>query len=619
MFERMDRRLIAVLCADVAGYTRLIRADEDGVIAALSLHMSEAVEPAIARHRGRIFKTTGDGFLAEFGSPVEATAAALEVQRAMASRNRDTPEDRRLVYRIGVNLGDAVIQGDDILGDAVNIAARLQAICAPGAVAVSGAVFEQVRDRLALDWRDLGERQLKNISRPVRVYTIEPASGPRRSDASASRSGRRWKIAAAAALAVGIIGAAAWLTIGVPPRPDIAESVETSTRPSVAVLPFVNQSGDSQQDYFSDGLTDEVIGALGRFSGLTVMSFGAVSVYKNRAVSPGEIRRELGVNYIVEGSVRRSADRVRVAARLSDAGLGVVLWSQQFDESIQDIFSLQDKITQRIASSLVANLTRVEIQRTLTKRPENLDAYDLVLRGRDAMARASRTANREARALFERAIALDPSYAAAHAGLADAYHQMSQLGWTEFPAEMSSRAEGAALRAVALERDNVEAHQVLGRVYSSLGRPEQSLAEADYVLALNPSDTKSHATRGDALLWLGRIEESIKAFEVAFWLNSNQRPEVFMGYGLALYSNRRHADAAGVLERGSAHHPTNAFIYAVLAAAYGQLDRADDAALAAAIVRRLNPFFDSSTFGSVFREPKYHDYLADGLRKAGLG
>jgi tetratricopeptide (TPR) repeat protein len=235
------------------------------------------------------------------------------------------------------------------------------------------------------------------------------------------------------------------------------------------------------------------------------------------------------------------------------------------------------------------------------------------------MARASRTTNREARALFERAIALDPNYAAAHAGLADAYHQMSQLGWTEFPAEMIGRAEGAALRAVALERDNVEAHQVLGRIYSSLGRPEQSLAEADYVLSLNPSDTKSHATRGDALLWLGRMEESIKAFEVAFWLNSNQRPEVFMGYGMALYSNRRHAEAAGVLERGVAHHPTNVFMYAVLAAAYGQLDRVDDAARAAEFVRRLNPFFDGATFGSGFREPKYHDYLADGLRKAGLG
>ena len=616
----MDRRLIAVLCADVAGYSRLIRADEDGTLAALARCMHEIVEPSLTRHRGRIVKTTGDGFLAEFGSPVEATNAALEVQRAVAERNRDIPEDRRLVFRIGVNLGDVVIQGDDILGDAVNVAARLQAICAPGAIAVSGAVFEQVRDRLALGWRDLGERELKNISRPVRVYAIDPASDPRRSEAGALRGRLRWKfVAPATMLAIGVIGAGAWLAMRLPPRPDIAESVETSTRPSVAVLPFANQSGDRDQDYLSDGLTDEVIGALGRFSALTVMSLGAVKPYKDRLATPSEIGRELGVRYIVEGSVRRSTDRIRVAARLSDAAQGALLWSQQFDEPIQDIFAVQDKITQRIASSLVANLTRVEIQRTLTKRPESLDAYDLVLRGRDAVARASRTANREARALFERAIALDPNYAAAYAGLADAYHQMSQLGWTEFPTEMSGRAENAALHAVALERDNIEAHQVLGRVYSSLGRPEQSLAEADYVLALNPSDTKSHVTRGAALLWLGRIEESIKAFEIGFWLNSNQRPEAFMGYGLALYSSRRHAEAADVLERGSAHHPTNVFIYAVLAAAYGQLDRADDSARAAAFVRRLNPFFDSSTFGSEFREPGHHDYLADGLRKAGLG
>ncbi len=606
----MDRRLIAVLCADIAGYSRLVRADEDGTLAALARHMSEAIEPALARHHGRIFKTTGDGFLAEFGSPVEATNAALEIQRAMGERNRQEPEERRLAFRIGVNLGDVVMQGEDILGDAVNVAARLQTLAAPGAIAVSGAVFEQVRDRLALGWRDLGERELKNISRPVRVYGIDPVAAPRRQP-SRPASWRRWALAASAAAAIAIVaGVGAWRTF--------LEPVVTSGKPSVAVLPLANHSGDPAQDYFSDGVTDEVIGALGRFPSLTVMSLGAVRPYKDRIAKPSEIGRALGVRYIVDGGVRRSDNRLRVAARLTDTAQGALLWSEQFDEPIQDIFAVQDKITQRIANSLVANLTRAEVQRTLAKRPENLDAYDLVLRGRDKLARISRTANREARTMFERAVALDPGYAAAHAGLADAYYEMAQLGWTEFPAEMVDRAENAAHHALSLDRDNIEAHQILGRLYSMLGRHDQALAKADHVLTLNPSDAKSRITRAVALLWLGRIDESIMAFEVGFWLNANQSARAFFAYGLVLYSARRHEDAAGVLEQGAARYPAFVFIHAALAAAYGQLGRPSDAARAGDAVRRLNPFFDISTFGSEFREPTYHDYLADGLRKAGF-
>ncbi len=618
-----ERRLVAILCADVAGYSRLMGVDEDGTLSALARLMDERVAPVVAGHRGRIFKTTGDGFLAEFPSPVEAVRAALEIVGGEAPARAASPEAPPLRLKIGLTLGDVVVRGSDLFGDAVNVAARLQAIAEPDSVLASAAVHEQVGDRVAARWTDLGDKSLKNIARPVRVYRVTAAERQSRRTLPNFVSGRRARAAAVltiAALAIvgALVGWQVWQRWESDSPALAPEQAAGRGVPTIAVLPFVNRSDETVADYFSDGVTEDLINALGRFSSLSVIAFGATLPYKGKALSPIEISRALGVRYLVEGSVRRAGDRVRVTARLSEAESGTLLWSEQFDEELKDIFTVQETISRRVAGTLAASLTRIEARRALAKPPGNLDAYDLVLRGRENILRATRSANREARAQFERAIALDPGYAAAYAGLGSAYYEMVSAGWTEFPDDIIRRAEEQARRALALDDSNIDARRALSRIYGHLHQHDRALAEADQALKNNPSDAESHLARAAALLWLGRIEESVSASETAARLNPQFPPSAHFIHGLALYSTRRYADAIPVIVRGLSRYPENVFLHATAAAAYAQLGSAEDAALAVAAVRRLNPFFDAEQFGSQFGEPAYHAHVREGLAKAGL-
>jgi len=389
-------------------------------------------------------------------------------------------------------------------------------------------------------------------------------------------------------------------------------------RPSIAVLPLANQSGDSANDYFSDGITEEIINALGRFSALRVMAYNATLPYKGKAVRPADVGRELRVRYLIEGSVQRAADRVRVSIRLTDADPGTLLWSEQFDEQLKDVFDLEDKVARRIAGTVAANLNRVEEQRALAKPPDNLDAYDLVLRGRTELRRTTRSSNRAARQFFEQALQLDPNYATASAGLGLAYFDMAMFGWTEFPDDMLARAEASARTALSSDPESLDAHRLLTMIHNSLGQYDLALVEIDRALALNPSDAESHAERGSTLLWTGRPEEAIADLETAFALDPNLGPQDAFPLGLAYYTSRRHDDAVRFLEREALRYPDYVFIPVVLAAAYGQLGRTADAEHMAEMVRRLMPVFDPATFGSRFRDQVHHDYLVEGLRKAGL-
>lgn len=620
-----DRRLVAILYADVAGYSRLIGEDEEGTLAVLSAHMTELIGPCIARHHGRIVKTTGDGFLAEFASPIAAAHSALDIQEGLRSRNLEVPEPKRQSLRIGFTLGDVMVRNDDIFGDAVNVAARLQTLAEPGSVYASGAVIDQLRGHIGFAWDDVGEKMLKNIARPVRAYRLAAAGTTATPSPGTAQRHRRvarpiiGSIAISALVAVAVYGLVELLAPPITsPAMPLTNEPAPQARPSIAVLPFVNQSGDPANDYFSDGVTEDIINALGRFSALTVMAYNATRPYKGKLAPPAEVGRELGVRYLVEGSLRRAANRVRVSIRLTDADPGILLWSEQFDEQLEDVFALEDAITRRVAGTLAANLTRVEQERAFAKPTDNLDAYDLVLRGRARLLQATRSSNREARQFFEQAMQLDPKYAAAHAGLGLAYLDMVILGWTEFPENMVARAEQHARTALSHDPDNLDAHRVLSEVHAIQLQYDRALVAIDRALALNPSDAASHSQRGRILLWAGRLEEAIAALETAFVLDPNLGPREAFPLGLAYYTSRRHDDAVRFLEREGLRNPDFVFIPVLLAATYGQLGRTGDAERMAETVRRRLPFFDPQSFGSRFQNRAHQDYLIEGLRKAGL-
>jgi adenylate cyclase len=619
----VTRKLSAILAADVVGYSRMIRADEEGTLAILKAIRDDIINPKIAEHHGRVVKLMGDGMLAEFGSVVDAVRNAVEVQQAVAEHQADVPQDRRIAFRVGINLGDVVIDGDDIQGDGVNVAARLEGLADPGEIWISGSAFEQVRDKLSVSFEDLGERRLKNIDRPVRVFRVPvtSASGDvidRSKPSSVLR--KRVAIVAVAIVATAAGGAVWWSG---PWQPAIAPpSVQPpktplTDGPAIAVLPFESLGGEAE-GYFSQGITEDIITALGRHRSLGVMALNATLPYKGKAATPAEVGRALGVRYLLEGSVRRAGDRVRVAARLTDADRGMLLWSEQFDEESEDVFDIQDAIVGNIAGMLIANLTRVEQQRAFAKPTTNLDAYDLVLRGRERLTYASRSHNREARELFEQAIELDPDYAEAYAWLARAHYLMATDGWTEFPARALQRAEQLAQEALAKNPGTIEAHRVLARVHSIQFQLDRAITEIDEAVALNPSDAEAHGDRGVILLWASRPQEAIAALDAAFAYNPNLRGDYIFAHGLAFYTLRQYSDAIRVLERGAARFPRYIFIPAVLVAAYGQLGRTEEARRNVEKVELLQPLFDPMTFGSRFRDPAHYEHLAEGLQKGGF-
>jgi adenylate cyclase len=626
---REQRRLAAIVAADVVGYSRLMGGDDSGTLATLRALRRELVDPKIAEHGGRLVKTTGDGLLVEFASVVDAVSCTIELQTAMAERNIDVPEDRRMIFRIGVNEGDIIIEDDDIFGDGVNVAARLQEIAPPGGLCVSSRVYDDVRNRLSAFFEDGGERSLKNITRPVRVYRWIPgatASGTagQAVSATARPSWATWTIAAAAIVALSVGGWWWFSALSVRPaeRATTASAVEAvrsvSSRPGVAVLPFVNLSGDPSQEYFSDGLTEDVIAALGRFGSLTVMARNAVFPFKGKNARPAEIGHELGVRYIVEGSVRRAGERIRVSVQLTDALAGKLLWSQQYDEELKDVFAVQDAVTRQVTGALAVNLTRVEQRRALAKPTESLDAYDLVLRGRERLLSSTRGSNREARQLFERAAELDPKYADAYAWGGRAYVDVANFGWTEDSNAAFERALELGGKAVMLDPDSALGHRVIGLVHLARAEYVRASAEIDRALALNSSDSAGLQAQAEALLWLGRLDESIELSEAALRFDPLPSVTALFYLGLAYYEQRRHDDALHLLQRASVRFPQNPFVHAVLAATFAQLGRLPEAARERDDVLRLNPFFDAATFGSRFQNQAHRAYLLDGILKAGF-
>jgi class 3 adenylate cyclase/Tfp pilus assembly protein PilF len=620
-----NRRLATILFADIDGYSRLMRADEEQTLDDLHAHLTELVGPVVERFHGRIVKTVGDGVLVEFASAVEAVRAAVELQRGMVERNIDTPVERRQAFRIGLHLGDIIVSDEDVFGDTVNLAARLQGLAEAGSIVLSASVYEQVRDKLALPFRSQGARTLKNIDRPIRTYSLDAAALSETAVAAVRPASSRRRMMALAALAVATAlvagGVVAYLTGRLSSTEEAAAaSVRQSTESglSVAVLVFANQSGDAAQDYFSDGLTEDITRALGHFKELTVIAYGAVLPFRNKELPLSEIGRALNARYLVSGSVRRMGPRVRVTVQLSDAANGTQLWSEQYDDELSDIFAVQERIARRVAGTLASSLQQIALQQSLRKPTDNLDAYDLVLRARALAADPTRLANRSARELLERVTRLAPGYADAYAQLADVYFQRAAFGWSEFAQTDIETAIRLAQKAIELDEECVLAHGVLARAYTSILKYDIGLAESERALQINPSDSEALLTRAAVLLWTGRIDDSMATAEAAMRLNVNIGSEASLNLGLAYLLNHRYADAVRLLEAARARYPTHPLLDFPLAAAYAELDRTDDALDAVQQGKRKNPHFDLASFGSRFQDPALQRRVEESLRKAGL-
>ncbi len=611
----VQRRLAAILAIDIVGFSRLMGADEEGTLARLKRLRAELIDPGIIEFRGRTFKTTGDGLLAEFASVVDAVQCAAKVQTAIAAREAAEPAETRMALRVGVNLGDIIIEGDDVYGDGVNIAARLEGICQPGSVAISASAYEQVRDKVPLRFADRGEHAVKNIARPVRVYGLDlgaPGAPPKKAVPARRNKRRALLIAAVAALAV---AAAAWYTLG----GRLMKPAEAAAA-SIAVLPFANQSGDPKRDYFSDGVTEDIITALGRFSGVRVSARNAVQAYKGRNASPAEISRDLGVRYLVQGSVRQADGRLRVAVELSDATKGTLLWSDNYEGEGKDVFEIQDRIVRNVVGALAVKLTSFEQQRAAAKPPESMDAYDLVLRARELMKTTDRKRNREAIALLNQALQLSPNYGEAHAALASCEMQRALFGWVEDPTAAARRTEAAAQRALAADDPGASARAlgVLASLHTFTGDFDAALAEADRAIALNASDALAYSLRGGVLMWLGRIPESIAASEAARRYDPRLSSDANFNLGMAYYFAGRYRDALATFNDSLRTEPELVFLQAGRAAAAAQLGDADQAAQAAVAVRRFDPFFKVETYGNRLVNPAHRAKIQEGLRKAGL-
>jgi TolB-like protein len=582
--ERVQRRLTAILAADVAGYSRLIGIDEEGTLAQLKALRRELVEPNITTYRGRIVKTTGDGILIEFASVVDAARCAIDIQRGMRKRNVAVAPTKRIEFRIGINVGDVVIEDGDLLGDGVNVAARLESIAQPGGICISDDAYRQVRDKLDIQFEDAGEQQLKNIERPVRVYRLD-SSGDTTS-------------VAAPALAL----------------PD---------KPSIAVLPFQNMSGDQEQEYFADGIVEEIITALSRFQQLFVIARNSSFTYKGRAVDVKQVGRELGVRYVLEGSVRKAAERVRITGQLIDAATGAHLWADHFEDVLQNIFDLQDQVTASVVGAIVPKLEKAEIERVKYKPTQNLDAYDQYLRALASYYPETKEANEQALRLAYKAIELDPSFAPAY-GIATWYYVWRKnRGWIADRTRESAEVSRLVRRAAELGKDDAVVLAYAGFALAYVVRDlEGGAALCDRSFLLNPNSAVGWYLSSWIRAWLGEPEIALKHAARAMRLSplDPQLPLMQAATGFAHFFAGRYDEACSWAEKALRAQPDLLPAIRTCAASHALAGRHEEAQTAIAQLLDVNPTFRISDLREVLITRRSEDFTRyeEGLRKAGL-
>ncbi len=583
--QRVERRLAAILAADMVGYSRLMEADEAGTLAQLQAVRKELIDPKIREHRGRIVKTTGDGMLVEFASVVDAVQSSVEIQRAMADRNAQVPQDRRIEFRMGVNLGEIIIEGDDIYGNGVNVAARLEQMADPGTVCISGNVYEQIEKILGLSYEDLGERKVKNISKPVRGYTVRMAPAP--------AAGRE-------------------VSAGLPDKlPD---------GPSIAVLPFDNMSADAEQEYLADGITEDIITALSKISGLFVIARNSTFTYKGKATDVRQVSRDLGVRYVLEGSVRKAGQRVRITAQLVDAGDGGHVWAARFDRDLEDIFALQDEITSNVVTALHVRLVEGEQARVWHKSTQSYAAWECLAQGLARFRNFTREDNLLARSLFAKSVELDPGYAAGWVWLAWTHWADARFLWVEPPHAATARAAEIAEKALALDDALSETHALLGAIYLMRRRYDDAIAEGEKAVALDPNGADVTALLAMSLNWSGRPEQAAGLIEKAMRLSP-----LYSAWYLAVLAHayrllERHQEAIAVYRSSIERNPDHIGPHIGLTACYAELGRDAEARRQAAALLKLNPDFTLAKYADslTYKDPAHAERSLAALRKAGL-
>jgi adenylate cyclase len=577
----MEHRLAAVLAADMVGYSRLMEADERGTLARLRTHRIELIDPAIAKNQGRIIKTTGDGMLVEFQSVADAVRCAVEIQERMRRRNSDVADDRRIEFRIGINLGDIIFEDGDIFGDGVNIAARVEQLAEVGGICVTAAVHDQVDGRVDAAFEDLGEKLLKNIRRPVRIYRVagqcpEPKPAPAKGQPAA-----------------GVV------------------------KPTVAVLPFANMSGDPEQEFFVDGLTEDILTELSRRRELFVISRTSTFVYKGQAANLREVAQKLGARYLVEGSVRKAGDRLRVTVQLIDTASDAHIWAERYDRKLDDIFSIQDEITAAIVATLPGRLEAAQHDQLARMKPSSMAAYECVLAAKVMHHRSTRDDNVEALKLVDRALKLDPDYAHAHAWRGCILGQAWGYGWCKDKDATFNEVAFELGKAMALDDNDADVHRILAAVAIMRSDMNRARYHQDRALTLNPNYDLVVVQMGELFTWLGRAEEGIEWIRKAMRLNPHHPARFWSHLGRAHFVGRQYAQAIEAFMHLST---MDAQQHAFLAACYGWLG--DRTAATAHVTRlgELDPELDLQKFLATMHYANEADlqHLREGLVKAGM-
>ncbi len=592
--QEVKRKLAAILSADVKGYSRLMGEDEEWTVRTLSAYRG-IMRGLIQQHRGRVVDAPGDNVLAEFASVVDAVQCAVEIQQVLRAKNAVLPENRRMEFRIGINLGDVIEEGEQIYGDGVNIAARIEGLAEPGGICISGSAFEQIENKLPLRYDYLGEHEVKNIAKPVRVYRaqIESEAATRKPLEVASKERMAF------------------------PLPD---------KPSIAVLPFVNMSEDPKQEFFSDGMTEEIITALSKSPYLFVIARQSTFAYKGKPVKVKQVSEELGVRYVLEGSVRRSGERVRITAQLIDAMTGYHLWAERYDRDLKEIFVLQDEIALKIMKTVHEKLqlgpdhARVLGTRVLGRGARNLEVFLKSMEARERFYRLTKEDNALARKLYEEVIALDPGYALAYAGLAETHMVDVLFGTGKSRKESLRRAIEFGEKAVALDESEVLGHASLGYFYTYAGQFDKAVAHAERGLALDPNSSGILFYSGAALAFSGRLEEAIPLLDKAIRQNPFAPSIVFYTLSVAYHMAGRFDEAVKQAKKAAERDPKNQFAYLALASACILAGREEEARAAAGEVLKINPTFSVEQFGRTrpYRDRSQVHRTIDALRKAGL-
>jgi adenylate cyclase len=627
----VERKLAAILCADVYGYSRLMGEDEEATLRTLTSHR-KLIDSQLEQHHGRFVNSAGDSVLAEFASVVEAVNCAVEIQSGLTAQNANLRPERRMEVRIGVNLGDVMVEGEQIYGDGVNVAARLESLAEPGGICISGTVHDQVRDRLLLAYEDVGEQAVKNIARPVRVWRVllDGATSPLRKTRRIPRKYWRSGVLSLTGLAIVIATIILVQHVSLKPQPTHASipasekrSLPLPSTPSIAVLPFTNLSGDPQQEYFSDGITDELITKLSRLLDLLVIARRSTFTYKNKPEKVQDIGRELGVKYLLEGSVRKSSNQVRIATQLVEAPTGTELWAAHFDRPLSDVFAVQDDIVEKIVRTLNLQVSLSERGVRSRQTTDNLEAYDDVLRGLEYLWRETKDDDAKAIEFFQKAIELDPNYADAYVMLSGALFNDWTWQWSQDPLAVEHSFEFAQ-KALALDDSHPTAHVILGRILLEQQQFDAAVAETDRGIALAPNEAGNYFClssgnsdwAADTMNWSGKPTEAIEISERAMRRDPRNSDFHLNQIGFAYYIMGRPAEAVPLLKRFIDSYPGFVGARWLLTASYVELGMMKEARGEAANLMRFSPHF--SLEAGLFKGPHPPEHLISDLRKAGL-